>query len=184
MNNLQLQKGDKAHDFDFETPWSSRQNFYETLKNNPAVLVFLRYHGCPVCQMEMANLKREIKLFTQKEARVFVFLQSSPEVVASAANEEDWPFSIVCDPQGEIFEKYAVEKGGIFKYLNPVGMISAIKAMGQGFKHGKFEGKETQVPGAFTINPMKTIHYAYYGKHISDVPSPATLAENIESIRD
>ena len=92
MSHLRLQIGDKAHDFDFQTPWSPRQNFYETVGNNPAILVFLRYQGCPVCQMEMAHLKREIGLFTQKETKVFVFLQSSPETVASAANEADWPF--------------------------------------------------------------------------------------------
>lgn len=182
MSNFQLQVGDKAHDFDFETPWSPRQNFYETLRNKPAILVFLRYHGCPVCQMEMANLKEEFELFAKKDTKVFVFLQSSTEIVSSATNEEDWPFLIVCDPQGAIFQKYAVESGGIFKYLHPAGMIGAIKAIGQGFKHGKFEGKETQLPAAFSVNAMKVINYAYYGKHVSDVPSPATLAANIETI--
>ena len=180
MTYLQLQVGDKAHDFYFDTPWSPRQNFYETLGNKPAILVFLRYQGCPVCQMEMAHLKREVGLFTKRETKVFVFLQSSPEIVALAANEEDWPFLIICDSQGAIFEKYAVEPGGIFRYLHPPGLIAAIKAISQGFKHGKFEGKETQVPAAFAVNPMKIITYAYYGKHISDLPSPATLAENIE----
>ena len=182
MSKLQLQVGDKAHDFDFKTPWSPRQNFYETLKNKPAVLVFLRYQGCPVCQMEMANLKREFELFAKKETKVFVFLQSTPEIVASTTNEDDWPFSIACDPEGAIFQKYAVEPGGVFKYLHPAGMIAAIKAIGQGFRHGKFEGKETQLPGAFVVNPMKIINYTYYGKHISDLSSPATLAENIETI--
>ena len=180
MRNLQLQVGDKAHDFDFETPWSARQNFYETSGNNPAVLVFLRYQGCPVCQMEMANLKRDVGLFTQKEARVFVFLQSTPEIVSSATNKEDWPFFMVCDPQGAIFQQYAVEPGGIFRYLNPAGLIGAIKATFKGFKHGKFEGKETQLPAAFAVNAKKVISYAYYGKHVSDVPSPETLASNIE----
>jgi hypothetical protein len=33
---------------------------------------------------------------------------------------------------------------------------------------------------AFAVNSMKIITYAYYGKHISDLPSPATLAANIE----
>ncbi|MBW1704260.1 MAG: redoxin domain-containing protein [Deltaproteobacteria bacterium] len=89
MRNLQLQVGDKAHDFDFETPWSPRQHFYETSENKPAVLVFLRYQGCPVCQMEMANLKRDVGLFNQKDAQVFVFLQSTPEIVASSTNKED-----------------------------------------------------------------------------------------------
>ena len=59
-------------------------------------------------------------------------------------------------------------------------MIGTIKATCKGFKHGKFEGKETQLPAAFVVNAMKVINYAYYGKHVSDVPSPETLAANIE----
>lgn len=180
MHIQKLQVGDKAPDFDFQTPWLSQQNFYETMGNNPAVLVFLRYQGCPVCQMEMAHLKREIGLFTQKKGKVFVCLQSSPETVVSAANEEDWPFPIVCDSQGAIFKTYAVNPGGILTYLHPAGLMAAVKSMGQGFRHGKFEGKETQLPAAFVLNSMKVIKYAYYGKHISDIPTPATLAANIE----
>jgi len=181
MSSFQLQAGDKAHDFDFNTPWATQQNFYESLGDKPAVLVFLRYYGCPVCQMEMDNLKREFELFAKKGTKVFVFLQSSPEIVAKATNEEAWPFSIVCDPGGEIFEKYAVEPGGFLKYLNPVGMFSAMKAIGKGYKHGKFEGKETQTPAAFAVNATKSINYAYYGANISDVPSPVAIAENIET---
>jgi peroxiredoxin len=180
MGYIKLKAGDKAHDFDFETPWSRRQNFYETVGSKPAILLFLRYQGCPVCQMEMASLKREIGLFTQKEATVFIFLQSSAATVTSAANEEDWPFHIVCDPQGAVFEKFAVIPGGIFKYLHPAGLVAAVKAISQGFRHGKFEGKETQTPAAFAVNSVKTITYAYYGNHISDIPAFATIAANIE----
>jgi peroxiredoxin len=179
MGYQRLQSGDKAHDFYFQTAWTPRQKFYETIGDHPAILVFLRYQGCPVCQMEMAELKREIGLFAQKETKVFVFLQSATETVASATNEADWPFFIVCDPQGAIFQKYAVESGGVLKYLHPAGVISAIKAVRKGFRHGKFEGKETQLPAAFVVNSMKIISYAYYGKHISDLPSPATLAAHI-----
>jgi peroxiredoxin len=108
MSYQRLQSGDKAHDFYFQTAWAPRQQFYETIGNNPLILVFLRYQGCPVCQMEMAELKREIGLFTQKKIKVFVFLQSSTETVASATNEADWPFLIVCDPQGDVFQMYPV----------------------------------------------------------------------------
>jgi len=59
-------------------------------------------------------------------------------------------------------------------------VIAAIKAISQGFRHGKFEGKETQVPATFAVNSMKIITYAYYGKHISDFPSPETLAANMD----
>jgi hypothetical protein len=62
----------------------------------------------------------------------------------------------------------------------PAGVMAAIKAIGQGFRPGKFEGKEAQLPAAFLVNSMKVIPNAYCGKPISDLPSPATLAVNIE----
>ena len=102
MFRTRLQSGDKVHDFYFQNAWAPRQQFCETIGHNPAVLAFLHYQGCPECQMEIAYLKQEIGLFIQKEAKVLVFLQSSTETVASATNEADWPFFIVCDSQGAI----------------------------------------------------------------------------------
>ncbi|NOR49513.1 MAG: redoxin domain-containing protein [Desulfuromonadales bacterium] len=176
----QIKVGDKAPNFQFETPWRSSQGFYETAQDQDAVLVFLRYHGCPVCQMEMASFKREIALFKQKNAKVFVFLQSSTDTLEPLLKEGDWPFDIVCDPQGEIFELYAVGTGNLFQYLHPAALVAACKATVRGFMHKKFEGKETQLPAAFVIKSDKTVKYRYYGQNISDVPKPATLAANLD----
>jgi peroxiredoxin len=178
--DARLRIGDKAPDFKFETPWERGGGFYEAAGNKPAVLVFLRYLGCPICQIDMANLKGEIGLIEQKKAKLFVILQSSPEVVASATKKEDWPFTIICDPKGDLFQLYHVEPGGIIKYLHPAGLIAAIKATLQGYRHGKFEGHETQVPAVFIVAPDKVVKYAHYGRHISDVPSPSMLAANID----
>ena len=178
--NAKLRVGDKAPDFIFETPWERERRFYEAAGDKPAVLVFLRYLGCPICQIDMANLKREIGLIEQKGARLFVILQSSPDVVASATKKEDWPFTIICDPKGDLFRLYHVEPGGIIKYLHPAGLVAAIRATLQGYRHGKFEGHETQVPAVFIAAPDKVVKYAHYGRHISDVPSPSTLAANID----
>jgi len=57
--------GDKAPDFRFQTHWDDEANFYDAVGNNPAVLIFLRYYGCPVCRMEMAKIKQEIDLVRQ-----------------------------------------------------------------------------------------------------------------------
>ncbi len=175
-----LKAGHKAPDFQYDTPWTSSQAFYETIHSQNAVFVFLRYHGCPICQMEMANLKRDIELFNQKETRVFVFLQSATATLIPLLEEDDWPFDIVCDPKGTIFKLYAVEPGGIMKYLHPAGLTAAVKATFRGFFHRKFEGTETQLPAAFIIKSDKTIKYVYYGKNIGDVPTPSVLAENLD----
>lgn len=174
-----LKTGDTAPNFRFVTPFKPSQDFYESVQNLDAVFVFLRYQGCPICQMEMANLRRDIELFNREKTRVFVFLQNSPDTLLPLLKEDDWPFEIVCDRDGTIFQLYGVEPGGLLKYLHPAGLIAAIKATGKGYLHKKFEGKETQLPAAFVIKADKTIKYLYYGKNISDVPIPSVLADKL-----
>jgi thioredoxin-dependent peroxiredoxin len=173
--NSKLMIAKKAPDFQFKTPWSDETNYYKAVGSHPAVLIFLRYYGCPVCQMEMVKIKQQIDLVNKIGGRVFVVLQSAPETLACLTKEEDWPFTIISDPQGKVFQLYGVEAGGIIKYLHPAGLIGAIKAISRGFRHGKFEGKETQLPAAFAMTADKLIKYGYYGENIGDVPSLANM---------
>jgi len=174
-----LATGEKAPDFKFTTAWDDDVNFYDAAGKHPAVLIFLRYYGCPVCRMEMAKMKQEIDLIRKKDGRVFVVLQSTPETIASLIKRDDFPFTIICDPRGIIFQRYGVETGGLIRYLHPAGLIASIKAIGHGFRHGKFEGKETQLPAAFAIAADKIVQYAYYGESISDIPSLAIMIDDI-----
>ncbi|MEI6610288.1 MAG: hypothetical protein WCO53_11175, partial [Deltaproteobacteria bacterium] len=60
--------------------------------------------------------------------------------------------------------------GNLFGYLTPSVIMKAMKASRAGFKHGKKEGKEMQLPAVFIVNEDGKIAYAYYGKNIGDVP--------------
>jgi peroxiredoxin Q/BCP len=174
-----LMTRDKAPDFRYDTPWDKGLGFYESAGKKSSVLVFLRYLGCPICQTDIANFKHEINLIEQKGANLFVILQSSDETVAGLTQKQDWPFILICDPKGTIFQQYRVEPGGILKYLHPAGLIAAIKSMLMGYRHGKFDGKETQLPAVFIVSPDKTIKFARYGKYISDIQSPTIIASHI-----
>ncbi len=179
MTASSLRVGDRAPDFKFESPWDRERKFYEKTGNRPAVLVFLRYIGCPICQLAMADIKRDINLIEKAGASLSVVLQSSSSNLSSVTKKEDWPFTIISDFKGDIFKQYHVEPGGILKYLNPAGFIAVIKATLKGYMHGKFEGRETQLPAVFVVAPDKIITYAYYGKHISDIPSLGTITEHL-----
>lgn len=174
-----LQIGDKAPDFSFETPWEKGLTFSETTGGKPAVLVFLRYLGCPVCQTDMANLKNEIGLIESKGAKLYVVIQSAPETVSATTNREDWPFTVITDPKGDLFSRFRVQPGGIIKYLHPAGLIAAITATVKGFRHGRFEGRETQLPAVFIVDQGRSIKFAHYGEYISDLPSTASVAAHI-----
>jgi len=174
MIQAKLEIGENAPDFNYDTPWESGKGFYESVGKKSAVLVFLRYLGCPICHNDMANLKREIGLINKKRAALFVIIQSSPSTVASLTKKQDWPFTIICDPKGVLFQLYHVEPGGILKYMHPAGLIAAIRATFKGYKHGKFEGKETQLPAVFVVDGNRALKYVHYGRHIADTPSPQT----------
>jgi hypothetical protein len=49
----------------------------------------------------------------------------------------------------------------------------------QGYRHGKFEGHETQLPAVFIVGKDSMIKFAHYGRHLSDIPAPAAVAANI-----
>lgn len=174
-----LKEGDKAPDFRFDTPWEKGEKFHAASGKKISVLVFLRYLGCPVCRMEMAILKGGIGLIERKGARLFVVLQSPGVTIAGQTRKEDWPFTIICDPQEVIFKQYRVAPGGLLNYLHPAGLAAAIKATVKGYRHGKFEGRETQLPAVFIVSPEKKIKYAYYGRNIADVPAPAAIASRL-----
>lgn len=174
-----LNPGDSAPDFHFDTPWESGREFRAGAAGKPSVLLFLRYVGCPVCRMEMADYRRHIDLIEGKGARLLAILQSPAAVIASRTGRHEWPFTIVCDPQGLIFRQYGVAAGGLLRYLRPAGLIAAVKATARGYRHGKFEGRETQLPAVFIVAPDGMIQYAFYGRHIADVPAPSVIAAHI-----
>ncbi|TGL03161.1 hypothetical protein EHQ43_15290 [Leptospira bouyouniensis] len=171
-NQNHLLKGNNAPIFIYNTPWERELEFDPT-KTGASILFFLRYIGCPVCQFELAKIKRDIAL--ADDYKVYVVLQSDPKIVASKTEPNDWPLTIVCDKNSELFRLYNVLPGSILDYLNPKGLVTAIKALFHGHFHGKFEGNETQLPAIFVISRDKKIEYAYYGKAINDVPSIESL---------
>lgn len=175
-----LRAGDEAPNFRFDSPWRASQDFFEVTRGHDAVLVFLRYHGCPVCRMEMAQLRRDAGLFTERRARLFVVLQSPIDTVRRLLRRDDWPFEIVCDPTGDVYRRYAVEAGGVMRYLHPAGLVATAKALCSGASHGRFEGRETQLPAVFVIGPDRIVKYAHYGTHIGDVPAPSRIAAQLD----
>ncbi|MBW1849259.1 MAG: hypothetical protein JRJ27_19510, partial [Deltaproteobacteria bacterium] len=71
--------------------------------------------------------------------------------------------------------------GSIFRYISPGIIKKALRAKKEGFKHGKSEGKELQLPAVFLVDTNKAVKYAYYGKNIGDIPDNQSLLDKIKS---
>ncbi len=175
-----LKAGAVAPDFTFDSPWKKGLKLSGFTKEGTTVLMFLRYMGCPVCQMKIAELRKEIGEFTRRKVSLLVVLQSTPDNVCRAVSEKDIPFVIVCDPKEKLFALYDVKPGSIFGYVTPTTIVRAIRATGLGFRHGKYEGNEKQLPATFILDKDRKVKYAYYGKNVADVPKTKKLLAELD----
>ncbi len=172
-----LKIGMISPDFTFDSPWEKSLRFDDFLKNDKLMLVFLRYFGCPLCQLKISELIGNLDQFKQAGVKVLVILQSDPSTIRGVVEEKDMPLTIVCDADEKIFTLFKVFPGSIFRYITPGVLAKAMKAKKEGFVHGKNEGKELQLPAVFLIDKDKTIKYAYYGKNVGDVPDSESLLD-------
>jgi peroxiredoxin len=173
----------QAPDFTFATPSAEGLGFHRTIEGATAVVFFLRYQGCPICQLKMSEIRRDAPKFKEKGAQTFVVLQSDPAIVRQAMEGMDTPFTIICDPGQAIFKLYGVEPGNILQYIAPSVIVKAFKASRAGFAKGVKEGNEMQRPAVFIIDRNKTIAWAYHGRNIGDLPDNAVIAAKLKGVR-
>ncbi len=178
--NERIAAGKTAPDFTFDTPWKKSQKLSDIARKGKTVLMFLRYAGCPLCQMKIAELRGGFEEFKKRKVNLLVVLQSTPENITKVVEKKDIPFEIVCDPKEKLFSLYGVKPGTIFGYITPTTIIKAIQSTRRGFKHGTYEGNEKQLPAVFIIGAGRKVDYVYYGKNVADVPATKKLLAIID----
>ena len=176
-----LVSGNMAPDFTYETPWEKDLRFSETVKKGPVFLMFLRYYGCTMCQLEMHKLAKDYAKIAATGAKVLVVLQSAPQGIRDQIKKGDLPFEIVCDPEKKLFDLYdvrpAIHESELF---SPALLVAAAEAMALGLKHGAYEGDEKQLPALFFIKKDLSIGYARYARNLGDLPSHGEMVELVK----
>jgi peroxiredoxin len=147
-----------------------------SLRGKKVVVIFLRHLGCPLCRMELAELKRRRE---EIGAEVIVFVESSDESVAQFAQRSDVKFHLVADPHKRVYSAYGVERGKLAAYLAPGALAGALRATFRGHMHGRCEGSELQLPGDFIVDEQGKVSFAHRGRHIADNTPLDTLLSRL-----
>ena len=169
--------GKKAVDFSFDTPFSHGLVLSRQVKNTKRTyLIFLRYYGCTLCQLDMRDLAAAYPQFQEKNTQLLVVLQSDPALVAEQIDVNTFPFTIVCDPRQEIYNLYGIKPAKSKLRLLSLSLPAKLKRVKTlGLEHGAYEGNELQLPAVFLLNDEMSVLYSHRARNLTDMPSIETM---------
>lgn len=169
-----LQKGAMMPNFKFNTAYKDDLQLYDVLKGK-TILWVLRYIGCTVCRFDVHLISERYKEFKDKNAQVFVVMQSDQQHVQNDLKDIKLPFDIICDTNMEIYNSLDIlpadSKNDLIGDKRDELLEKDAQATAFGFSHGDYEGNEMQLPAMFIVNEDGIVDYAHYAKSIMDMPT-------------
>lgn len=147
--------GQKAPNFKAIDVFGSLVNLAD-YNSGYTLLVFLRYSGCPWCNLAVHRLTLEYKRLTEKECQVVVFVQSNRQNIVTNIydrHEVKPPFPIIPDHEMKLYKKYgvAISKLAVFGFIHHLPQwLESIRKLG--YAQNKLDGNLFLVPAWFLIN--------------------------------
>ncbi len=175
-----IKNGEVLEDFTFDTPFEEDKSLYEVLaeSRNKTALLFLRYYGCTLCQMDIHHFIKDYSKIRETGSQIIIVLQSNPESIRTSTKQSDFPFEIICDPEATLYRKYDIKAASSKrKMVDGKTIVKVTKATFTGFKHGAYEGNEQQLPASFILDKNAQVLYTHYGKSAGDVPTVKELVK-------
>lgn len=177
---MKLKIREKIADFSLVTSDDNKLEFSDIYnKNRNTLLLFLRYYGCTVCQLDLMEYKEKYKEFKDNDTEVVIVLQSEAEVVKQSGG--DMPYIIACDPKMELYDLFEIKPAKSTMGLVSIKAVKKVmKAKKTGLEHGKYEGEELQLPAAFLVDTDGQIVYGKYAKNLGDLPTPDEFIQMVK----
>lgn len=166
---MRLQPGEPAPEFT-ATDTEGRPVDLASLRGGKVWLTFFRYAACPLCSYRIHELLAQ---WDQRFARYAFSLvtvwQSQPQRLEEVKQRYAPSFSLIADPQMELYHLYQVEKG-IAKVLGKgvFSQLAAARKVGIDVIRG-WEGPATRRPADFLIDADGIIRTAFYGENVGDM---------------
>jgi peroxiredoxin len=155
----------------------------------PAVVVFLRYFGCPFCQAQVVSLRNERERILRSGANIGLVGHGDAQAAAAFASSKRLPFPLLLDRDRGTYRAYGLVQGKAMQVLSPRVALPWIKAelSPETRQRGLMGGSFLQMPGTFVIDTGGvvrarggTVRMAHRNRHFADTPSIDRLLEVLE----
>ena len=161
MGENKINIGDKAPLFKLDSYNAGLIDLAELLGIQKIVIIFSRYFGCPICQLDLKELLERYFEIESKGAKILYITQSGEKVANELLKKENIKFPVIPSSKDELYAEYGLGMmdSEAIKQVK-VKFKESIKA---GIKHGEYEGWEQQGPGQFIIDQEGAIIHAKKG---------------------
>jgi peroxiredoxin len=155
--------GDQAPGFNLDSVDGGEVSL-SSFNGRRLVILFGRYFGCPVCQLDFDELCSVIDRFREK-AELIYFTQSSPESAKSYCSLKALGFPVIpvpkVDDRYKVYDDYGVGNMGLGTTVEILRRSGEAKKAGM--VHGDYEGKEMQSPADFVVDVTGKVIWAHRG---------------------
>jgi peroxiredoxin Q/BCP len=157
MGKVKLKVGDKAPLFKLESYNAGTIDLAELIGKQKVVIIFSRYFGCPICQLDCIALLNRLSEIEAKGAKIIYITQSGEKVSNKFIDEKKIPFPVIPNTREELYKQYGLGMMGMKAIAKVPKRLK--EAKNAGCEHGEYEGWEKQSPGQFVIDTNgKLIH--------------------------
>jgi peroxiredoxin len=157
----------------------------EYWRSEPAVVVFLRYFGCPFCQSQVVRLRDDRERFEEAGAEIVLIGQGTPSDAVAFTRRMDQPFQCLVDPDRSAYRAYGLGKARPAQVVGPRTTLPFLRAnlRKETLQRGLQGGKFMQMPGTFVVDTQGTVQMAHRNRHVADTPSNKRILDVLEALR-
>src|SRR5207244_8693594 len=94
----------------------------------PAVVVFLRYFGCPFCQSQVVQLREDRERFADLGAGIVLIGQGSPSDAVEFTERMRQPFECLVDRDRSAYRAYGLVRATATQVFGPQVALPFLKA--------------------------------------------------------
>jgi len=160
MEKKEITEGNEAPLFKLDSYNAGKIDITE-FKGQKVVLIFSRYYGCPICQVDLKELMIRKAEIEGKDAKILYITQSGEKIAKENIEKENVDFPVIPSSKDELYAEYGL---GIMTAEAVKQIPLKLKKVKEyGFEHGEYEGWEKQCPGQFVIDEHGIIIHALKG---------------------
>lgn len=161
MDENKINIGEKAPLFKLDSYNAGLIDLTELLGSQRIVIIFSRYFGCPICQLDLKELMERHSEIEEKGAKILYITQSGEKVASEFIEKESIKFPVIPSSKDELYAEYGL--GVMDSEAIKQVKVRFKESITAGIKHGEYEGWEKQGPGQFIINELGKITHAKKG---------------------